>query len=300
MDHSNAQNINHKLRILITGPDGTIAKKLINNLPKKFKVYTISSKAIKKNSKIEKNFIYKNDYLKLKKYLYKINPKIIIHLSTKWKKFDGLSNKDLIDTNITFSSYLLDIVSDLKLKIFINTSSYTQINSKGDFKPFNFYSASKEAFTRILYYFYLNKKCKIINLRIMNVYGTSLDKRIVNYIFSHIKEKKNIIHINDIDAYVDLIHIDDVVSAIINLIKVNNYKDYKRFSYDLSSKKQIKIIQLIKLIENITNYKFKKIISKKTFNEYIEVPYRDKRLINWNNKKSLRKGLEENYDLFLP
>ena len=134
----------------------------------------------------------------------------------------------------------------------------------------------------------------------MNVYGTSLDKRIVNYIFSHIKEKKNIIHINDIDAYVDLIHIDDVVSAIINLIKVNNYKDYKRFSYDLSSKKQIKIIQLIKLIENITNYKFKKIISKKTFNEYIEVPYRDKRLINWNNKKSLRKGLEENYDLFLP
>lgn len=288
------------MRILITGPDGTIAKKLISKLSDNYTIFTISSKVIKKNSKIEKNFIFKNDYLRLRKYLHTINPKIIVHLSTKWKKFDETSNKDLIDSNLIFSSYLLDICSSLKLKIFINTSSYSQINSKGIFKPFNFYSASKEAFIKILYYYYLNNNFKIINLRIMNVYGSILDKRIVNYIFSHLKEKKNIIHINDHKAYVDLIHIDDVISGIISLLDKNNYNDYKRFSYDLSSSKQITIIQLIKLIEGISNYKFSKIISKKTFDQYLDIPYRDKRLINWTNRISLKKGLKKNYDLFFP
>lgn len=288
------------MRILITGPEGIIARKLITKLSDNYKIFTISSKVIKKNPKIEKNYIFKNDYLGLKKYLYNINPKIIVHLATKWKKFDDSSNKELIDSNLIFSSYLLDITSNLKLKIFINTSSYSQINSKGIFKPFNFYSASKEAFTKILYYFYLNKKFKVINLRIMNVYGSFLDKRIVNYIFSHIKEKKNIIHVNDVNAYIDLIHIDDVISGITSLLDKNNYNDYKRFSYDLSSNKQIKIIQLIKLIESISNYKFSKIVSKKTFDQYLDAPYRDKRLINWTSKINIKKGLKKNYDLFFP
>ena len=107
-------------------------------------------------------------------------------------------------------------------------------------------------------------------------------------------------YINDHKAYVDLIHIDDVISGIISLLDKNNYNDYKRFSYDLSSSKQITIIQLIKLIEGISNYKFSKIISKKTFDQYLDIPYIDKRLINWTNRISLKKGLKKNYDLFFP
>ena len=300
MDNSNAKYKNIKLKILITGPEGTIADNLINKLSSEYEIYTISSKKIKKNSKIFKNFIYKNDYLKLKKFIMINNPQIIIHLATKWKKIDDESNKELIDSNIIFSSYLLDIASSLRLKIFINTSSYTQINSEGIFKPFNFYSASKESFTKIIYYYFLTKKMNIINLRIMNVYGTFSDKRIINYIFNHIKNNKKIIYLNDVNAYVDLIHIDDVTSAIISLLNKRNYNQYKRFSYDLSSKKQITIMQLIRSIERITKYKFDKIISKKVFDEYLHVPFREKRLINWNNRISLNKGLKKNYDLFFP
>tara|TARA_B100001093_G_scaffold520372_1_gene615174 strand:+ start:7929 stop:8795 length:867 start_codon:yes stop_codon:yes gene_type:complete len=288
------------LKILITGPEGTIASNLIKNLPKNYKIYSISSRKIKKNSRISRNLKYEGNYLDLKKFLISIDPKIIVHLSTKWKKFDEDSNQDLIDSNITFGSYLLDISSQLKLKVFINTSSYTQINSKGIFKPFNFYSASKEAFSNMLYYFFTTKKFKVINLRLMNVYGNIKDKRIVNYIFNEIRNKKKDIYLNDSNAYIDLIHIDDVINAIITLIKKNNYDDYVKFSYDLSSKKQIKIIELINLIEEITGYKFRKVKSKKIFNEYLKVPFRKKRLLNWSNKVSIRDGLKKHYDLFFP
>lgn len=288
------------MKILVTGPNGTIAKNLIDRLSSKYKIYTISSKTIDNNQKILKNYVYKNDYHQLEKFLKKINPKIVIHLSTRWKKFDDFNNKDLIDSNIIFSSYLLDICTSLKLKIFINTSSYTQINSKGIFKPFNFYSASKEAFTNILYYFYLKKNFKIINLRIMNVYGTFSDNRIVNFIFDHIKKKKKIIFINDSKAFVDLIHINDVVSGIISILNCKNLGVYKNFSYDLSSKKQISIFKLINLIESISGYKFEKVHTKKIFNQYLKVPFRKKRLINWTNKVDLKDGLKNNYDLFFP
>ena len=77
MDNSNAKYKNIKLKILITGPEGTIADNLINKLSSEYEIYTISSKKIKKNSKIFKNFIYKNDYLKLKKFIMINNPQII-------------------------------------------------------------------------------------------------------------------------------------------------------------------------------------------------------------------------------
>ena len=300
MDSSNAKTKNYKLKILITGPEGNIASSLIKDLNKKIIIYSISSKKIKKNKRIFKNHIYCGSYSRLKNFLIKSNPNIIIHLSTKWKKFDDEENKDLIDNNITFSSYLLDICSKLKTKLFLNFGSYTQLNSKGDYKPFNFYSASKESFSNILYYFYITKQIKVINLRIMNVYGIKHDNRIVNYIFQHIKDNKKNIKINDLDAYVDLIHIKDVVSGLISIINQKNLKIYKDFSYDLSSKKQLKLNELIKIIEKISKYKFHNIVSKKTFKEYLKIPYRDKRLIKWDSKISLYKGLKMNYDLFFP
>ncbi len=300
MDHSYAAYKYNKLKILITGPNGNIASNLIDELPNKYKIYTISSKKIKKRKKIKSNLIYDGKYNSLKKFLFNVNPKIVVHLSTKWKKFDEKKNEDLINSNITFGSYLLDICKNLNIKLFINTSSYTQFDSNGKYKPFNLYSASKEAFLKLLYYFYISKNFKIINLRIMNVYGLKNDNRIVNYIFEHIKNKKKKININDLNAYVDLVHIDDVVSALLSVILSKNYNSYKNFSYDISSKKQITILNLIKIIEKVSNFKFDEIISKKIFDEYLKKPFRDKRLVNWDSKIDLKDGLKKNYYLFFP
>ena len=200
------------MKILITGPFGLIADNLISSLSNSVKIYSISNKKIKKNKKIIKNYIYKNNYTQLSKFINSIKPNIVLHLATKWKKKDDKDQKDLIDTNIIFSSYLIEICSNLKLKIFINASSYSQINEKGIYKPFNLYSASKYSFEKILYYYYLNFNFKIINLRIMNIYGSLEDDRIVNYIFRNIKNNK-ILKVNDIHAYVDLVHINDTVDA---------------------------------------------------------------------------------------
>ena len=287
------------MKILITGPRGLIATNLIDSLSKNTKIYSISNKKIKKNKKIIKNYIFKNNYYQLSKFINTIKPNVVVHLATKWKKIDDGDQKDLIDTNIIFSSYLIEICSKLKLKIFINASSYSQINENGIYKPFNFYSTSKYAFEKILYYYYLNYKFKIINLRIMNIYGSLEDNRIVNYIFGNINQNNKIIKINDINAYIDLVHINDTIDAFRSIIFSKKLSKYKNFTYDISSNKQITLKQLIKDIEKICKKKFNKIIISKSFKQYVIKPYRKKRLIDWSPKISLKEGLEKMSYLFL-
>lgn len=290
------------MKILITGANGIIGTELISSISDNNKIYAITNKKINHNikNKIKSNFIYKNNYYNLEKYIFSIKPDIVVHLATKWKKIDNHNKKEIIESNLIFGNYLIDICSKLKLKLFINTSSYTQIDENGAYKPFNFYSASKYAFEKILFYYYLNSKTKVLNLRIMNVYGSIKDSRIVNYIFKSIKNKQKNIIINDINAKVDLVHIEDVVEAIISILVEKKLNTYKDFTYDISGKKQVSILNLIKLIEKICDYKFTKIKNKKVFNQYLKKPYRGNRLINWNNKISLKSGLKKNYLLFFP
>ena len=287
------------MKILITGPCGLIADNLINSLSSSIKIYSISNKKIKKNKKIIKNYIYKNNYTQLSKFINSIKPDIVLHLATKWKKIDDSDQKDLIDTNIIFSSYLIQICSNIKLKIFVNTSSYSQINEKGIYKPFNLYSASKYSFEKILYYYYLNFNFKIINLRIMNVYGSLEDNRIVNYILRNINNKNKILKVNDIHAYIDLVHIKDVVDAFKSIIFSSDISKYKYFTYDIRSNKQIMLKQLIKSIEKVCKTKFTEIVIKKTFKQYLFKPYRKRRLIEWSPKVSLLEGLKKLNYFFL-
>ena len=134
----------------------------------------------------------------------------------------------------------------------------------------------------------------------MNVYGSLKDSRIVNYVFKAIHNKQKKIIINDINAGVDLVHIEDVIGAL-NSILISKKKDiYRDFTYDISSRQQISIFNLIKLIEKVCGYKFTLIKNKKIFNQYLKKPFRGKKLINWNNKISLRNGLKKTHLLFNP
>ena len=83
-----------------------------------------------------------------------VKRKLVSEVLGRFEKrgFSFLALKQLvIDSSLSDQHYQEHVEKDFypKLKIFINTSSYSQINSKGIFKPFNFYSASKEAFTKI-------------------------------------------------------------------------------------------------------------------------------------------------------
>jgi nucleoside-diphosphate-sugar epimerase len=129
-----------------------------------------------------------------------------------------------------------------------------------------------------------------------DTYGSS-DKRnkIINEIFKSAKYNKNI-KLNFPNQEINYTHIDDVVNAIIFLIKKNKKKRW--LNYNLYSKETLTLINLAKKIESTIN---KKIIvysnSKyKLKNKKFKFKTRYKNIPGWKQKISLLKGLKKYFN----
>lgn len=273
-----------KKNILITGASGFVGGHLLNDcLKNNFNVYAIfkySRKNINFVKKYKKKIFpifYKNIYqIKNKLTNYKID--YVIHCATHYiKKHAHNDIENIIKSNILFSTILLDVVVNIKIKKFINLGTVWQHFNNTKNLAFNFYAATKQSFECILNY-YKNKypKIKFYNILLTDTFGTN-DKRkkLVAILIKNLKKKnKNKIAIPK-NLSMNLVSINQVTKCLNDLLK-NNYKSNY---YVIKSKQDVKIFDLINFLnhnlkkkikvnwsKNIKNYKiirFKNLLKKK-------------------------------------
>ena len=273
-----------KKNILITGASGFVGGHLLNNcLKNNFNVYAIfkySRKNINFVKKYKKKIFpifYKNIYqIKNKLTNYKID--YVIHCATHYiKKHAHNDIENIIKSNVLFSTILLDVVVNIKIKKFINLGSVWQHFNNTKNLAFNFYAATKQSFECILNY-YKNQypKIKFYNILLTDTFGTN-DKRkkLVAILIKNLKKKnKNKITIPK-NLSMNLVSINQVTKCLNDLLK-NNYKSNY---YIIKSKQDVKIFDLINFLnhnlkkqikvnwsKNIKNYKiirFKNLLKKK-------------------------------------
>ncbi len=211
-----------KKNILITGASGFVGGHLLNNcLKNNFNVYAIfkySRKNINFVKKYKKKIFpvfYKNIYqIKNKLTNYKID--YVIHCATHYiKKHAHNDIENIIKSNILFSTILLDVVVNIKIKKFINLGTVWQHFNNNKNLAFNFYAATKQSFECILNY-YKNQypKIKFYNILLTDTFGTN-DKRkkLVAILIKNLKKKNknkitipknlsmNLVSINQVTKY---------------------------------------------------------------------------------------------------
>ena len=270
--------------ILITGASGFVGGHLLNDcLKNNFNVYAIfkySRKNINFVKKYKKKIFpvfYKNIYqIKNKLTNYKID--YVIHCATHYiKKHAHNDIENIIKSNILFSTILLDVVVNIKIKKFINLGTVWQHFNNNKNLAFNFYAATKQSFECILNY-YKNQypKIKFYNILLTDTFGAN-DKRkkLVAILIKNLKKKnKNKITIPK-NLSMNLVSINQVTKCLNDLLK-NNYKSNY---YIIKSKQDVKIFDLINFLnhnlkkqikvnwsKNIKNYKiirFKNLLKKK-------------------------------------
>ena len=265
-------------KILLTGSTGFVGSAILNELSKNYIVYCLNRKKVKQSRKYKN--IYFKSYKDLNSKLRNIQADTVIHCATHYVKYHNIKDiKKLSDSNILFGNIILENLSKMKVKNFINFSSVWENYNGIKDNYFNLYSVYKRCFGNLLKYYEKNSQgINFYNLFISDTFGEA-DKRskIINVLKKNYK-KNLITKIISSKLYLNLLNIKDIVNSISVIIK--NKPGY----YNLVNNKSYSMSQIINRINNKNNKKIKiKWLSKKQIKERI---FKNKKLIGWMPKNS--------------
>ena len=265
-------------KILLTGSTGFVGSAILKELSENYIVYCLNRRKIKQSRKYKN--IYFKTYNDLNSKLRKIQADTVIHCATHYVKYHNIKDiNKLSDSNILFGNIILENLSKMKVKNFINFSSVWENYNGIKNNYFNLYSVYKKCFSNLLKYYEKNSQdVNFYNLFISDTFGEA-DKRpkIINVLKKNYK-KKLITKIISSKLYLNLLNIKDIVNSISVIIK------NKPGNYNLVNNKSYSMSQIVNAINNKNNKKIKiKWLSKKQIKEQI---FKNKKLIGWTPKNS--------------
>lgn len=223
---------NLPLKILITGATGFIGRHLYAALKNNHEVYALC----RRSSNIEG---IPADYVKF--YDGDIDE---LTGMFEAEKFDGVIHvaslvysemhqpqqiADLIDSNVTFGTILLDTAVRTGVKWFINTGSIWQNYESPDYSdaynPVNLYAASKQAFITIAKYYTEISAIRFSTLKICDTYGPNDNRRKIFTLFDEIAQNGETLDMTTGYQLIDMVHIDTVVQGFERLMYILSNPD---------------------------------------------------------------------------
>ena len=266
-------------KILVIGGSGFIGShvsdKLSNDGHKVTIFDLVKSKYISSKQKyISGNLLNKKDIFNALKGI-----DIIFHFGgTVDIEFSKKNPNECLLNNIIGTNNLLNAISKFKKKpkLFFGSTIYIYSNYG------SFYRISKETCENLIYEYSRIYKFKYVIFRFGTVYGprSNINNSIHKYVSTIMDNKSNkIINLNISGEEIrEFIHVKDVAKVCGNFIKPK--LDIFNKSFIITGLDKLKISDLIKLILEISNKKFKVNYSKKNSDHYDMTPYNFKEEIS--------------------
>ena len=286
------------MKILVTGATGFVGKHLIQKL-RDFDVRFVVRNINTEYSK-DRQIVYNDEKLDVfQKDVKFYNPKIVIHLASYLTSSDDISSiKNIIGSNILFTSILLESLKSTDLELFINTGTFAEYYyNDGKENPAYFYSASKIAIKPIIKYFKNIQGFKTINIIPYTIYGgKSKSKKVIDYILDSL-DSKLYLEMTNGEQILDFIHIEDVTDFYVHCVNnINLLKDEE--DYHLGTGKGTSIKELSNIIEDLTNKKANINWGSKEYRPLdimrATAPiYKLEKELNWKPKISIKDGIKK-------
>ena len=289
-----------KKTLLLSGTSGFIGYNFLSYiLQKNYNVIDILRAKNKKNYKLKKlkkkypkkykNIFYSN-YSHLENKIKKLKASCFINFAALYKnKHEYNDIFDFIESNILFPTLIYDLVSKKVNKI-INFGSMMQHPSSEKLSSKNLYAASKNAFEMISsFYSYKETKTKFYHLKLYESFGENDNrKKLIPIIIKNYK-KNRITKILSKNLELNVIHVSDIIKAIMILLKNN----IKPGSYCLKNTENIKIEKLIKNLNKNLKKKIKVKYLKKSVTKISKSKL--KKLPKWKPNNQLIKKIKSNF-----
>jgi len=248
-----------KIRVLITGGTGYIGSDLVIKL---LTTRNIEVALIVRNLREAKRifadkvkYIEYNELVNFNHDILTFSPDVVVHLAAYSTSSDEPKEiEKLIESNIIFTSNLLIALSNCKLKLFINTGSFSEYHEGCDIlSPTYFYSATKTSSRFMIEYYAKKLSFNFINAVLFTVYGKkNRHKKIIDYAVDAL-ESEVPIKMSDGKQILDFVHIDDVVNFYYNLIINTEILKNSKIDYQIGCGECVSIRELVKMLEGITH-----------------------------------------------
>jgi len=309
-----------KNNILITGGFGILGRALTKTLLRDKNKYSSIFILDKLENKKRSGSLKKNNRLKiikgnLKNYneiynlIKKENINIIFHLGAITQVIDAYkSPMETFKSNIFGTINILESIRNLKKEIILIFSSsdkaYGTLNKKEYFENHQLkgdypYDVSKSSSDLIAQSYTKTYNLKIGIIRSGNIYGPgdyNRDRLIPHVIVSTLRNKKAILRSNG-KLIRDYIFVDDVARAYHLLMNKMLKSEQRLRIYNVGSKENLNVIDLVKLITNMINKKKLKPIIENTSTN-IEIKRQKlnfskiKKDLGWHSKYNINKAIK--------
>jgi nucleoside-diphosphate-sugar epimerase len=221
--------------------------------------------------------IYVTEHDDVEKIFLKHKINFIIHLATTYKKtHNKLDIDEMINTNITFWTYLCDLSVKYGVKYFINTWTFFEyahyknkkniITEKTQERAYNLYASTKIAFNNIIKYYTENYDFKSVTLRLFSPYWPNDNDKIIPLIIKNTIDDNNVLNLSWWKQKLSFTYIDDIVDAYLLSL---NYIIKTRNKFSIFNIWSSQVVSLKEIYKNILKISKK---SGKNINFWI-VPY---------------------------
>jgi len=151
----------------------------------------------------------------------RLRPDVVFHLAALARREHlGEDVIPFVEANILFGTQLLEAARHADCLRFVTTGSYLQHRQDGSYHAFNLYAATKQAFEDVLVYYANAFNFAAIALTLPNIYS-ELDSRptlLTEMAAAFIDGVPLALH--DREAWVDLVHVEDAASALIQAMRL--------------------------------------------------------------------------------
>jgi nucleoside-diphosphate-sugar epimerase len=201
----------------------------------------------------------------------------------------------LIKSNLLFSTQLLEAMSVNGVHNLINTGTIWQHLEGKDYSPVNLYAATKQAFEMILQYYIEARGLHVITLKLSDTYGPEDPRpKLINLLRS-VAQDNHSLSMSPGYQIIDLVHINDVVSAFIEAeTRFMDGDDACHEQYVVLSDDPLTVRALVGKFENVLGRKLPIDWGGRPARqrEMME-PWQGTKLPNWSPSIDLTYGLSE-------
>ena len=293
------------MKLLISGATGFIGKHLTEKLLQDNNTLCVIVRPGTKKEYINPKislFVFNNNINELTEFMKLEKFDGVIHLASLFlAQHKSEQIGELLTSNITFSTELLEASVASGTPWFINTGTFWQHYNNKKYSPANLYAATKQAFETIAQYYVETSPITFVTIQLSDTFGANDTRAKVFNLWEKASTSGETLDMSPGEQLIDINNVDNIVSGFIHMTKLLSSKKIKKMSgksFVISSNKIISLKKLAKLFEKIRNTKLNINWGGREYrNREVMIPWNKGEVIpGWKPPITLEEGIRKTLD----